>query len=79
MYRLTRSATGSLKRPDQPRRYRLPFGLLIPLLATCSAIALLVSARPRAAEFRFSGVLLLIGFGAWLATWLGRRSLAPRS
>ena len=68
-----------LKRPDQPRRYRLPFGLLIPLLATCSAVALLVSARPRAAEFRFSGVLLLIGFGAWLATWLGRRSLAPRS
>ncbi len=63
--------------PDAPRRYRLPFGPLIPLLATASAVALLVSARPRAAEFQFSGMLLLIGFAAWLATWLARRAL-PR-
>lgn len=62
------------KMPDAHRRYRLPFGPLIPLLATCSAAALLISARPRAAEFRFSGMLLLIGFAAWLATWLARRA-----
>jgi APA family basic amino acid/polyamine antiporter len=66
------------KLPGAPRRYRLPFGPLIPLLATCSAVALLISARPRAAEFRFSGVLLLIGFGAWLFTGLARRALTPQ-
>ena len=60
------------KMPDAPRRYRLPFGPLIPLLATCSAVALLISARPRAEEFRFSGILLLVGFAAWLATRLSR-------
>ncbi len=48
--------------PDVPRRYRLPLGPAIPLLAFAAALALLISARPRGQEFTFAGVLLVIGF-----------------
>jgi basic amino acid/polyamine antiporter, APA family len=63
-----------LRRPDAPRRYRLPFGPAIPLLAVCSAVALLASARPRPAEWRFAALLLALGFAAWGATSLLRRA-----
>ena len=62
-----------LRFPHRERRYRLPFGTLIPLLATVSAVALLISARPRAAEFRFSLLLLAIGFAFWGATALAAK------
>ena len=51
-----------LKLPDKPRRYRLPFGPAIPVVACGAAIALLVSARPHAREWAFAGALLAIGF-----------------
>ena len=64
--------------PDRPRRYRLPLGPFIPLLAFCAALALLVSARPRAAEWGFSAKLLALGFLCWGATALARRVLEPQ-
>jgi amino acid transporter len=66
------------KMPEKPRRYRLPFGPAIPLLACGAAVALLVSARPRAQEWTFAGVLLLLGFLCRGATALARRSRAPQ-
>ena len=62
-----------LRRPELPRRYTLPFGPLIPLLAAASAVALLISARPGFAEWRFSAILLALGLACWGATaWLRR-------
>lgn len=57
-----------LRRPDLPRRYTLPLGPLLPLLAAAGAVALLVSARPQLAEWRFTFLLLLLGLAAWAAT-----------
>lgn len=54
------------RRPDAPRRYRPHWS--VPGLAACAAVALLISARPQAAEWRFAGVLLLLGFLAWAGT-----------
>lgn len=51
-----------LRQPDRPRRYRLPFGLLIPSLACGAAVALLVSARPGVPEWIFALELLAAGF-----------------
>jgi amino acid transporter len=65
------------RQPDRPRRYRLPLGPAIPLLAFCAAVALLASARPRAAEWGFSARLLALGFSCWGATALARRLLKP--
>ncbi|HEX9578601.1 MAG TPA: hypothetical protein VF993_12670, partial [Myxococcales bacterium] len=59
------------RRPEAPRRYRSP--LAIQALAFSGAVALLVAARPGAAEWRFSGWLLALGFACWLATALARR------
>ena len=74
-YALTCLATLVLRyrRPDLPRRYRLPLGPAIPLLAFLAALALLIAARPRAQEWRFSLVLLIIGFALRGATLLARR------
>jgi amino acid transporter len=66
-----------LRQPDRPRRYRLPFGVLIPSLACAAAIALLVSAKPRLEEWRFALVLLAIGFLCKGATLLLRKARAP--
>ena len=63
-----------VRRPDAPRRVRLPFGPLLPSLACAGAVALLLSARPGLAEWKFSGVLLALGFAAWGATALVRRA-----
>jgi APA family basic amino acid/polyamine antiporter len=78
-YALTCLATLVLRvrLPDRPRRYRLPLGPAIPLLAFCAAVALLVSARPGAREWAFSGVLLLVGFLCRGATALARRARTP--
>jgi amino acid transporter len=65
-----------VRRPEAPRRYRPP--LLIPVLAFSAAVALLVSARPKAAEWRFAALLLGAGFACWTATGMARRILAPR-
>jgi len=65
-----------LRRPDAPRRYRPP--LFVPVLALAAAVALLVSARPRAAEWTFAGLLLASGFFCRAATALARRWLGPR-
>jgi APA family basic amino acid/polyamine antiporter len=77
-YALTCLATLVLRvrRPDAPRRYRPP--LLIPVLAFSAAVALLISARPRPAEWTFAALLLAVGFFCWTATVLTRRILAPR-
>jgi len=64
-----------LRRPDAPRRYRPPS--FVPILAYAAAIALLVSARPRAAEWTFAVVLLASGFLCRTATSLARRWLGP--
>jgi APA family basic amino acid/polyamine antiporter len=63
-----------LRQPDRPRRVRLPGGPLIPLLACAAAVALLVSAKPRAQEWLFSLALLAIGFLLKAATLLARRA-----
>jgi APA family basic amino acid/polyamine antiporter len=78
-YALTCLATLVLRvrRPEALRRYRPP--LLVPVLAFCAAIALLISARPRAAEWKFAAGLLALGFACRLATALARRSRAPHS
>lgn len=65
-----------VRRPDAPRRYRPP--LLIPVLAFTAAVALLISARPAAAEWSFAALLLAVGFACWVLTVLTRRILAPR-
>lgn len=64
-----------LRRPLAERRYRPP--LPVPVLAFCAAIALLISARPRAAEWTFAVALLALGFACRLATALARRFRAP--
>ena len=75
-YALTCLATLVLRcrKPDLPRRYRLPLGPAIPLLAFVAALALLIAARPGAQEWRFSLVLLAIGFALRGATALARRA-----
>ena len=65
-----------VRRPEAPRRYRP--ALVVPVLAFSAAIALLVSARPKAAEWRFAALLLGAGFACWTLTGLARRILAPR-
>ena len=61
-----------VRQPDRPRRYRLPLGPLIPLVAFAAALSLLISARPGAREWAFSGVLLAVGFLCRAATALAR-------
>jgi amino acid transporter len=61
-----------VRAPDAPRRYRLPLGPTIPLVAFAAATALLISARPQAQQFGFSGVVLLFGFLCRLLTQLVR-------
>jgi amino acid transporter len=77
-YALTCLATLVLRvrRPDAHRRYRPP--LLVPVLAFSAAVALLVSARPRLAEWTFAALLLAVGFACWTVTALARKILAPR-
>ena len=65
-----------LRRPDAPRRYRPPW--FVPVLALAAAVALLVSARPRATEWTFAVLLLASGFFCRTATALARRWLGPR-
>jgi APA family basic amino acid/polyamine antiporter len=62
-----------VRRPDAPRRYR-PV-LLVPVLAFSAAVALLISARPGLAEWRFAGLLLALGFACWFLTAGARRLL----
>ena len=64
------------RRPEAERRYRPPLAILV--LAFGAAAALLVSARPEPAEWKFSGVLLAIGFAAWAATGIARKAAAPQ-
>lgn len=61
-----------LRLPDRPRRYLLPGGPLLPLLAVTASVALLVSARPQASQWIFSAVLLALGFLCRGATALAR-------
>ena len=56
------------RRPDQPRRIRLP--LAVPAIAFAAAVALLISAQPQLSQWKFSGALLCVGFLAWAATAL---------
>jgi amino acid transporter len=48
-------------RPDLPRRWRLPWGPAIPLLATITSIALVVVARPGRAELATGAIYLAAG------------------
>ena len=61
-------------------RFLEPFWLVavVPVLALAAAVALLVSARPRAAEWTFAVLLLASGFFCRTATALARRWLGPR-
>lgn len=63
------------KRRDAPRRFRLPGGPLIPLLATGASVALLLGGKPRIEEWLMAGRLLAIGMVCWLgsALWGDRR------
>ena len=65
-----------LRHPEMPRRYPLPWGPVLPLLAAAGAVALLVSAHPQWAEWRFTAMLLLLGLAAWGATTATRRNSA---
>jgi amino acid transporter len=60
-YALTCLATLILRfrLPDRARRYRAP--KIIPLLAFCAAVALLIVAQPKAKEWLFSVELLALG------------------
>ncbi|MBS2022543.1 MAG: APC family permease [Deltaproteobacteria bacterium] len=62
-----------LRKPDLPRRVKLPFGIVIPALAIGASLVLLWSAKPKATEWIFAGELLLIGAVVWIATALARR------
>lgn len=64
-----------VRMPETPRRFRLPGGALIPLLAAGFSVALLVSARPRTEEWLFAGRILAAGLVTWLASalWSDRR------
>jgi amino acid transporter len=66
-YALTCLACGVLR---VKRRARFP---LLPALAVCAALALLISARPQLAQWRFSAALLAAGFAAWAATAMARK------
>lgn len=57
-----------VRRPDQPRRIRLP--LAVPALAFCASVALLIAAQPQLQQWKFSAALLGVGFVAWAATAL---------
>jgi APA family basic amino acid/polyamine antiporter len=66
------------RRPDAPRRYRLPGGPAIPAVALAGSLALLWTATPGAEEWLFSGKVLLVGAAVWGVTIAGRRWLASR-
>lgn len=59
--------------PDAERAYRLPGGPVLPLLAVGSSVILLYAAQTQAAEWIFSGQVLLIGAAVWGLTVLVRR------
>jgi APA family basic amino acid/polyamine antiporter len=64
-----------IKMPEAPRRFRLPGGPTIPLLATFASVTLLWAARPRMEEWLFAGRILAAGLVTWLASalWGDRR------
>ena len=57
-----------VRQPDMPRPFRIPFGPVIPVAATLFSVALLVAAKPSAAEWTASGLMLAAGVLAWAAT-----------
>lgn len=59
--------------PAAPRAFRLPFGILIPVLATAGSLLLLWAASPPRAEWIFSAQLLAAGFVLWGTLALYRR------
>lgn len=64
---------------DAPRAFRLPFGPLIPLLATGFSVALLIAAAPKWEEWRFSAEILAGGFAVWgLTALLRKRGIIAR-
>jgi len=62
------------RRPDAERVYRLPGGPVLPTLAAGSSVLLLYAANPPAAEWSFSGQVLLSGLVVWGLTVLVRRA-----
>jgi len=63
--------------PDRERRYRLPLGPLIPVLAASASVVLLWAAEPKREEWAFSGEILAAGFALWAVFALARR-LGPK-
>lgn len=59
-----------VKRPDLPRRFRLPLGPLIPGLAALVSVGLLAAAQPTRDEWLAAGGFLLLGLAAWGVTRL---------
>jgi amino acid transporter len=62
------------RQPNAPRSYRIPFGPLVPILATVSSVLLLWKAQPKAEEWIFNGEILAVGVVVWTLTLLSRRS-----
>lgn len=60
-------------RPDIPRRWRLPGGPTIPLLATATSVALFAAARPARREIAVAGLYLIIGAAVYGIARLARR------
>ncbi|HVE86257.1 MAG TPA: APC family permease [Myxococcales bacterium] len=67
------------RRPDAPRRYALPGGPLIPVVAFAGSAALLWAASPRAEEWLFSAKVLGVGAIVWGTTAAVSRGLASRA
>ena len=78
-YIATALAVIALRRtlPDAPRAWRLPWGPVIPALATGTMLGLLGVARPAAREWLLSLEVLVLGVGVWGATaWFRRQQRA---
>lgn len=65
-------------RPDAPRRYRLPWGPLIPGVAAAVSMLLLWKARPKTQEWILAAEILASGVVTWLVVSWVRRQRARR-
>ncbi len=61
------------RQPDAPRRFRLPAGPLLPLLAAGVSVALLIQARPEGPELLVALGVVAAGFGVWALTLVAAR------
>ena len=67
------------RQPAAPRSYRIPFGPLVPILATVSSFVLLWKAQPKKEEWIFTAQMLGVGVVVWTVTLLMKRIRGPRA